>query len=465
MSGWRLALGLGTCLLLGQMAIEPASAGSSFATLYRFQGLQHGDGSLPLGLLVRDRAGVIYGTTKYGGLGSSYCGTGFAGFDGCGTVFRIAPPRNGGKTWHESVIYRFQGLTNGATDGTEPEGGVIRGPAGLLYGTTLFGGSAGNGTVFMLAPPASGKGPWSESVLYSFQGGSDGEEPIAGLTFGPTGTLYGTTIIGGSGLSCSNCGTVFQLVLANGTWTESVIHAFNGNSDGQDPRGPVTVDKSGAILGLTFFGGDYDRGTAFKLVNSGGNWNSTAIYQFPGYLWSANPNLGALFPLKSGTFVGLSEEGGDQACGGCGTVFTVAPPSATVDHWVYQVIHRFHGGGDGAFPQAGLVMDKAGALYGATSAGGSDSGCSGGVGGTQPEPAVGIGLSGCGTIFKLIPPRNGKGPWPETVLHHFTGGIDGSEPQATLLIDDKGVLFGTTISGGLSCPQDAGCGTVFMLKP
>jgi uncharacterized repeat protein (TIGR03803 family) len=166
---------------------------------------------------------VLYGTTSYGGSSEN------------GTVFSLAPPASPGGAWTKATLYNF----NGTPDGSSPYySGVVIGKKGTLYGTTLFGGTAGYGTVFELRPPASPGGVWTEVVLHSFAGGSDGELPYAGLAIGsgPGGypVLYGTTTYGGTGPCTVNypgCGTVFSLTppaSPSGAWTEAVLHNFTG---------------------------------------------------------------------------------------------------------------------------------------------------------------------------------------------------------------------------------------------
>jgi uncharacterized repeat protein (TIGR03803 family) len=364
--------------------------------LYRFQG--GSDGSDPLTDLIADREGALYGTTQNGGSNANCFG-----FPGCGTVFQLTPARDkttGKTTWTESVLYRFQG----GSDGFFPVAGLIADREGTLYGTTQFGnGGNGTGTVFQLTPArdkTTGKTTWTESVLYNSQGGS------AALIADSEGALYGTTAAGGSG----GTGTVFQLTPARDkttgktTWTEKVLYSFRGGSDGAPLSAGLIADKEGALFGTTFSGGS----------GSGGNCI--------------------------------------QGSQGCGTVFQLTPArdkTTGKTTWTEKVLYSFRGGSDGALLSAGLIADKEGALFGTTFSGGSGSGgnC--------------FGFPGCGTVFQLTPAQDktmGKTTWTEKVLYSFQGGSDGIFPEARLIADREGALYGTTHTGGT-----AGSGTVFKL--
>jgi hypothetical protein len=163
-----------------------------------------------------------------------------------GTVFSLTPPLSGRGAWTESDLYLFQG----DTDGSLPFGTLALDIAGALYGTTVDG----SGNVFQLTPPSGEGGGWTESVLYAFQGAGDGSQPASGVIFDTSGALYGTTQFGGD-FSCSyngtddGCGTAFKLVppsTAGGAWTEQTLHAFSGSSDGVNPglSAPLLIGNS-----------------------------------------------------------------------------------------------------------------------------------------------------------------------------------------------------------------------------
>lgn len=221
------------------MAFGLAPGGAETWT-YDFQA--GSDGQNPLDGMVKDSAGNLYGTTDAGGVNN--CG----GTGSCGTIFKITP--NG----QETVIYAFKG----GSDGGHPHGTPIIDKKGNIYGTTSDGGSANYGTVYELA--ANG----TKTVLYSFKGGSDGQQPLAGVTMGKKGVLYGTTYQGGS----PGFGTVFML---DRKGTETQLHVFGGGSDGADPYGGLVRAKDGTLYGTTNIGGSNGCGgngcgTVFKVV-------------------------------------------------------------------------------------------------------------------------------------------------------------------------------------------------------
>src|SRR5580704_10649516 len=196
-------------------------AAPSYKVLYEFQGPP--DGYSPSASLILDASGNLFGTTQDGGTGV-----------GGGTVFELTPTVNG---WTEALLYTFQA----GTDGVVPNSTLAMDQAGNLYGTTEFGGSGssggcvlddGCGIVFELTPPATQGGPWTESILYVFQGSTDGAFPN-GVILDQFGNLYGTTYNGGE-LSCadgSGCGTVFELSRVGDTWIETTLYVFQESPD------------------------------------------------------------------------------------------------------------------------------------------------------------------------------------------------------------------------------------------
>ena len=163
------------------------------------------------------------------------------------------------------TLYSF----TGGSDGGDPRAGVVIGKGGVLYGTAETGG-VGGGTVFQLTPPASPGGAWTETVLYDFSPpGSDGGYPWATVTVGSGGVLYGTTFGGGTGPACSGgCGTVFSLTppaSPGGAWTETVLHSFTGGSDGERPTAGVVIGSGSVLYGTTSSGGTSGYGTVFAL--------------------------------------------------------------------------------------------------------------------------------------------------------------------------------------------------------
>jgi len=234
-----------------------------------------------------------------------------------------------GGTWTETVLYSFAGQ-NG--DGANPYAGVVIGHDGALYGTTAGGGASGQGTVFRLAPPRLPGGAWTETVLYSFSGASDGAFPMAALTVGPGGILYGTTGGGGAANACSSCGTVFELTPPSGSgpWQETVLHSFQGPSsgDGFHPAAGVSIGAGGALYGATELGGTLGWGAVFKLTPpsaGSGDWSEAIIADF-NYFNGANPS-GGLVSGGAGILYGAALNGGNTACAVtgqlCGTIFRV----------------------------------------------------------------------------------------------------------------------------------------------
>jgi uncharacterized repeat protein (TIGR03803 family) len=275
-------------------AAMPAQA-QTFTVLHNFT--NGPDGGEPVAGLSMDRAGNLYGTASTGGNTSGACS--FPNPPGCGTVFKLSRRGSG---WVLTTIYTFSG-----PDGAHPHARVIIGPDGSLYGTTTDGGDANEGTVFNLRPPAvackTALCPWTATVLHSFQGSTDGAQPTFGdLLFDGAGNLYGTTPHGGQG----NNGTVYELTRSNGGWTESVLYRFQGGGhDGGIPYGGLVFDTDGNLWGTTALGGTYDDGTIYQLVPSGGGWTENVIHAFSGESDGANPYAGLIVD-QSGNFYGAT---------------------------------------------------------------------------------------------------------------------------------------------------------------
>jgi uncharacterized repeat protein (TIGR03803 family) len=382
--------------LLPAAVTTPLAQAQAFTVLYSFAGPPDGQG--PTAALVRDTKGNLYGTTFFGGTGA--CAFGI----GCGTAFKLKT--NGSET----VLYNF----TGGSDGAAPFAGLIRDNRGTLYGTATQGGylncskPMGCGTVFKV--DATGQ----ESVLHSFTVGADGEFPYAPLLRDAAGNLYGTTVNGGSS---SNYGTVFKV---DSTGKETVLHRFKGKADGAFPFGNLISDSAGNLYGTTSLFGKSSGGTVFRLK---GTSRLTALHSFKGA--QGESPLGGVVRDAAGNFYGTTADGGAS---GAGTVFKLDTSGKET------VLYTFTGGADGANPNAGVVLDAGGNLYGTTLAGGG-SGC-GGI--------------GCGTVFKVD--KHGR----ETVLYSLTGGTDGGSPYAGLIRDAAGHLYGTAFGGGAT-----GNGVVF----
>jgi uncharacterized repeat protein (TIGR03803 family) len=427
---WKMP---GTLLVVVAILVVTPGAWSQtkYQTLHRFQE-RYGrskDGLGPVAGLTFDRAGNLYGTTESGGAHSN------------GTVFELTPNSSGG--WTESVLYSFCSLTK-CQDGEQIFTGVIFDQAGNLYGTTTHGGIHDWGTVFQLSPNSNGG--WTEKVLYNFcslSKCSDGSQPESGLIFDQAGNLYGTTASGGEG-SGNDEGTVFELEPnANGSWTESVLHSFNG-PDGLNPQASLILDAAGNLYGTTEYGGTGGGGTAgggtiFELMPASGGWTESVLYDF----CSAENCADGLEPAASlifdqtGNLYGTTVEGG-AACN-CGVVFQLTLGQG--GSWMEKVLHAFTGG-DGSYPSGSLVFDSTGNLFGTAHEGGNLTACPTG---------------GCGVVFKLVP--ESKGAWHEAVLHDFMA-HPGALPAAGMIFDSAGNLYGTT--NGYNSPFN---GSVFEITP
>ena len=418
----KIVFAIFTALLLTlPITAQPAQA-QKFKVLHTFDGA---NGNGPTGVLVRDAAGNLYGTTEAGGMGK--CGT-----YGCGTVFKLN--KNGKQVW----LHSFD-----ITDGEEPIEGLIRDAAGNLYGTASLGGNsqcsngAGCGVVFELDSRGQ------ESVLYKFKKPATGYQPESVPARDSAGNLYGVTRDGGK----KSVGTVFK-VDANGK--ETLLHSFTGGADGCTPVAGLILDASGNLYGATASGGlgvcDEGYGVVFKV--DAANGTLTVLYQFlPGD--GAYPGSVLLLD-EAGNLYGTTEGGGSSSgCGseGCGVVFELSPQ--TNGTWTEKVLYNFCSlseCNDGEEPKNGpLVRDSRGNLYGTTIFGGTSRNCNG---------------RGCGTVFKLDTAGQ------ETVLRSFEGQADGAVPAAGLVTDGSGNLYGVAQNGGdNSCNPPDGCGTVFKIAP
>jgi uncharacterized repeat protein (TIGR03803 family) len=337
-----------------------SSGGWNGNTLYSFCWHCNDGGFAPVDGLTLDSAGNLYGTAALGGVGVG------------GTVFKLTQNSDG--TWAESVLYNFCSLANCA-DGYGPEAGVIFDAAGNLYGATELGGTLGRGTIFKLTPQLDGT--WAESVLYSFCNGltdtcAAGSDPISNPLFDAAGNLYGTTADGGLSTLCAGngCGVVFKLTpQTNGSWTEKVLHTFNGR-DGANSPSSLIFDRAGNLYGTTASGGNLSLcvdisyvngcGVVFQLTpNADGSWKENVLHRFSG-LDGREPTGGLIFD-PAGNLYGTTTRGG-SACD-CGVVFKLAPNSG--GGWSETVLHRFSNN-PGDQPAAGLTLDTKGNLFGTT---------------------------------------------------------------------------------------------------
>ena len=404
--------------LIFLLAFVSAAGASQFKVLHAFNGA---DGQQLRGGLVFDEGGNLYGTTAAGGIGSCWVYGGY----GCGTVFKLVHELDG--SWTETSLYSF----TGGADGANPWSTLVFDPAGNLYGTTMFGGSYGYGAVYKLTHNPDNS--WTQSVVYSFTGGADGNQPYS-LAFDTAGTLYGTTWYGG----VHGYGTVYKLTPnSDGSWTQYVIHSFTGGKGGAYPEREIglTFDATGKLYGTTTFGGPYGYGVVYRLtLGLDGVWRERVLHAF-----KANPGKwpdGRLSFDANGSLYGTtSNAGGDGGPGNpAGIVFKLTADSD--DKWTFSILYSFKGGNDGYDPALGAMFDAASNLYGST---------------------YGGGAYNAGTVFKLSPGSGGK--WKETRLHTFTGSADGANPDG-FVVDAAGNFYGVTAYGGAY-----GGGTVYEITP
>jgi hypothetical protein len=339
--------------------------------------------------------GTLVGTTFIGGTANIRCHL------GCGTLFQLSPPAQSGDNWTEQVLYYYP-------QANYYPAALLAGPNGVYYGATQFAGDRtcyagdGCGSIYELLPPAETGAAWSVDELHIFHQ-IDGAFPYqySRLVPGPDGVLYGTAF-GGGDLDCNSlgCGVVFSMtppIPPATSWTFQDLYKFKNRGDGNVPLGGVTLGPDGILYGTTEYG---------------------------------------------------SVDGCTDGFG-CGTVFSLAPPSSGTGQWAKTILHSFTGGTDGANPQSALLIGTGGVLYGVTPTGGGP----------------GCGEKGCGVLYELIPPAQPGGNWAETILHAFIGGSDGIGPTYTPAMDSNGVLYGYSYDGtGTSC-NGSGCGVVYQYVP
>jgi uncharacterized repeat protein (TIGR03803 family) len=403
--------------------------GSGYRVLHAFSG-RNGDGLGPRAAVMEARDGVLYGTTGAGGANE------------IGTVFKL---NKDGSDY--TVLHSF----TGGAGGSQPQGAVVEGNDGALYGTTLGGLTfQDHGVVFKLHKDGS-----AFSVLHNFTVSEEWGYPYAGLVEASDGALYGTT-----------SSKVFKINKDGSSYV--VLHSFTGGSDGSDPHAALTEGSDGALYGTTSGGGTNDQGTVFKLNKDGTAY--AVLHRFSGPLVDGSgPQValaegtdGALYGTTSSTAFKLDKDGGgyitlrrfsaddgntesvgtliqgrDRALYGMteyrqvGTVFKL-----NTDGSGYGLLHRVSiSGGDGSEPMASLLEASDGALYGTTFNGGY--------------------YDRYGTVFRIN--KDGSG---YSILRSFDGTAgDGSSPTGGLVEGSDGALYGTTRGGG-----EIDRGTVFKLN-
>lgn len=414
--GFRSKLGAVALILLGA-CLAGAAWAQNLNVLYTFNGGKDGIG--PLGPIVVDSAGNIYGTTQIGGKNNT------------GTVYQLTPS---GNSWTKTILHSFGVLYKARNDGYVPLSGLITDANGNLYGTTWGGGTYNSGTVFELVKAPKTKLGWTEKIIWSF-GSSQSlltDYCNCAITFDGHGNLIG---VAQGGPVASNRGEVFELSRVHGKWTLTGLYYFDGvpvqgkNYDaypqGRDPLAAPVVDQNGNVYGTTYQGGtsntNFLGGTVWELSPSGGAWNFNLIHSFTGDNDGAGPDS-ALFLDSAGNLFGTTLYGGNSEFG---DVFEFSPSGSG---WTENMLFDFDFG-DGGQPLAGLTSDAAGNLYG-TAVYGGNGGC--------PYP-------GCGVVYELSPPTNG-GHWTRTTLHDFTG-VEGNSPESGVVLSN-GNLYGATYAGG-----------------
>jgi uncharacterized repeat protein (TIGR03803 family) len=381
----NVAGALSIALVMAAVVVQ-SSAAQTFKTLHVFTGSP--DGAFSQAPVVRDANGNLYGTTTSGGNGS-------------GTVFKV--DKNG----LESILYTFR---DSSRDGIFPSSSLLLDAAGNLYGTAL--GGPGAGVLFRVDKNGN------EETLHDFEGGagSDAAVPSGGVIRDEAGNFYGVTLFGRRGF-----GALYQI---DPSGTLTVLHDFDGKSDGARPQGTLARDADGNFYGVAVEGGRKNKGTVFKLASNG---EFTVLHTFTGGKDGSGPQGGLLLD-SAGNLFGSAIAGG---LSGNGTVFEITKAGR------FKRLYSFTGGIDGAAPNAGLVQDPDGNIYGTTQ----------------------IGPDGffLGTVFKLSRTR------VLTVLHTFAGLEDGAVPIAGVIRDSSGTLYGTTVRNFLIQPIQGG--SVFKIKP
>ena len=411
---------------------SPTIAAVSYLHVF---GIDVTDGQQPNGPLVQASDGNFYGTTRAGG--AYTCSNGL----GCGALFRVS------SSGQESILKSFG---SASSDGSWPEGPLIQGQDGALYGVTAFGGRFGKGTIYKVSLAGA------YSVLYSFgESTTDGFTPVGGLAQSSDGSIYGATSSGGLN-SCfqvpqfpgeGNCGTIFKLS-PEGNF--STVYTFGATaSDGVQPNGSLLLASDGNLYGTTVNGGTNhcggggetnNCGTVFRLSLTGA---LTILHSFGPTVDDGIAPQGALIEASNGFLYGTTASGGGGTCGhsyACGTVFRSSTAGALTTLYAFATNGRV----DGYYPTPFLVQASDGFLYGTTGSGGS----------TQSDlagTAFRLSLTGTKTTLFSFGPVNEN---PHNPVGGFVQGTDGA-------------LYGVLAYNGNygAVGARSGAGAVFKLIP
>ncbi len=381
------------------------AAAPQFRIIHTFR--NGNDAGFPIGTLTFDSAGYLYGTSISGGSTTACDGY------GCGTVFRLGLT-NG--HWGESVLLNFADSPSQVL----PIGPLVFDSAGNIYGVDEASGSENGQTDAgqLFEGVNNGDGTYTGNIIHSFTGGDDGLGTNVGLVEDSAGNLYGSTNSGGA---LNNNGVVFEFSPnGDGSWTETFPYTF-GAGKCYVPVGAMVIDSLGNLYGTTAYGGAYEWGSVYKLSQTDGIWAIQSLYDFT-YTGSngTGPEPSGLVMDSAGNLYGTTQQGGEY---GVGELFKLTP---TAGYWRFTLVHAFTGSTDGGYPWGQLAIDASGNIYGTTLTG---------------------GVFQSGTAYEFV--RSANGRWTETVLHSFTNGADGSQPQGVVQ-DSEGNVYGVAELGGAS---------------
>jgi uncharacterized repeat protein (TIGR03803 family) len=392
-----------------------ALAAPSGKVLYQFRGGLQGD--TPFGALIQDSSGALYGTTS---------GTESTLPRARGTVFMLTPPTSANGHWTQTVLYAFRG----GRDGGYPESNLVVDAAGNLFGTVRSGG------IFELKAPAAPGGTWTESLIVGLY------QPSGSLLRRGDGVLYG--VADGIDLSGGNSGygVAYEVIpprAGTSKWEKRAIYTFRGFTDGSGPLGGLASGPNGSLYGTTLGGGSGSAGTVFKLTPPASisePWIKTTLYSFQDGATDGGEPEGALLLDSSGNIFGTTKTGGPS---GFGIVFKLEPPSTGSSSWTERLIYIFQQN-VGVYPYDGLIFGPDHSLYGTT---------------------LGYPL-----VFRLAPPVGTDANWRFKQVWYFNQPNGPAGFMGSLLRAHDGNLYGLAISGGLQrCQNNRGCGAVYEVTP